>query len=152
LTATLVTFAVPTVPEPPETVQVCPNGWAKIVTEYPLPEVRGVAKVNAPLAAIASPSVPLFCSTSPAAASPLTVPPMVNRGGGLPTQATVTLVTFALPTVPEPPETEQVCPDGWLETVTAYELPETSGVAKVNGPLAVTARSSPPLFRRTRPG
>jgi hypothetical protein len=33
LTATLVTLALPTVPEPPETVQVCPDGWEKTVTE-----------------------------------------------------------------------------------------------------------------------
>jgi hypothetical protein len=26
-------FALPTVPEPPETVQACPAGWEKIVTE-----------------------------------------------------------------------------------------------------------------------
>ena len=39
-------------------------------------------------------------------------------GGGLVAQETATLVTLALPTVPEPPETVQVCPDGWEKTVT----------------------------------
>ena len=34
-------------------------------------------------------------------------------------QDTETLVTLALATVPEPFETVQVCPEGWLATVTA---------------------------------
>jgi hypothetical protein len=41
-----------------------------------------------------------------------------DRGGGLVAQETTMVVTFALPTVPEPPETVQVCPDAWEKTVT----------------------------------
>ena len=33
-------------------------------------------------------------------------------------QDTATLVTFAAATVPEPPDTVQVCPDGFVFTVT----------------------------------
>ena len=53
------------------------------------------------------------------------------------------------PTVPDPLETVQVCPDGFVFTVTAYAAPDASDVAKVNGPFAVTLRSSPPLFCST---
>ena len=55
------------------------------------------------------------------------------------------MVTFAEPTVPEPLDTVQVCPDGFVFTVTLYAAPEASEVAKVNGPFAVTLRLSPPL-------
>ena len=37
----------------------------------------------------------------------------------LDTQVTATLVTLAVPTVPEPLVTVQVCPSGWVNTVTA---------------------------------
>ena len=49
---------------------------------------------------------------------PLTVPPTVYLGGGLVTQLTETLVTLTPATVPEPFETEQVCPEGWVAMVT----------------------------------
>ena len=77
-----------------------------------------MAKVKGPFAEMERLSAPLFRSTRPEAARPLTVPPTVYRGGGLVEQETVTLVTFAFPMVPEPPETLQVCPDGWEKTVT----------------------------------
>ena len=78
-----------------------------------------MGKVKGPFAETERSSPPLFRRTSPVAARPATVPPMVYRGGGLVEQETATLVTFAFPTVPEPPETVQVCPDGWEKTVTA---------------------------------
>ncbi len=60
----------------------------------------------------------LFCSTRPVPESPLTVPPTVKA---LVEQVTATLVTFALPTVPEPFVTEQVWlgPVGCVSTLTA---------------------------------
>ena len=64
-------------------------------------------------------------------------------------QVTATVVTFDEPTVPEPLETLQVWPDGFLFTVTAYVAPLTSLVANVNDPLLATLRSSPPLSRNT---
>ena len=77
-----------------------------------LPLVREVAKVKAPFALTARSSPPLLRSTSPVPVRPLTVPPTVYLGGGLVTQLTETLVTLAPATVPEPFETEQVCPEG----------------------------------------
>ena len=64
-------------------------------------------------------------------------------------QVTATLVTLAEPIVPEPFETEQVCPDGFVFTVTAYAAPDANLVANVNGPFALTLRSSPPLSCNT---
>src|SRR6202789_416612 len=66
-------------------------------------------------------------------------------------QLTVTLVTLPAPTVPVPPETEQVCtgPLGWVSTVTAKAAPLATGVAKVNAPFAETVRLSPPLSCKT---
>ena len=55
------------------------------------------------------------------------------------------MVTLAEATVPDPPETVQVCPDGLVFTVTLYAAPLASAVANVNDPFAVTLRSSPPL-------
>ena len=77
-----------------------------------------MAKANGPLVASERSSAPLLRSTSPAPVSPVTVPPMEYRGGGLVMQVTATLVTFDPFTVPAPPETLQVWPDGWLRTVT----------------------------------
>ncbi len=68
-------------------------------------------------------------------------------------QSTITSVTSALPTVPVPPVTVHVCvgPAGCVLTVTAKAPPLATVVAKVNVPLALTARSSVLLFWRTRP-
>jgi len=55
-------------------------------------------------------------------------------------QVTVTLVTLAVPTVPEPLDTVQVCPDGFVPIVTLYAAPDASDVANVNDPLAVRLR------------
>ena len=60
-------------------------------------------------------------------------------------QVTATLVTLAEPIVPDPLATVQVCPDGFVFTVTAYGAPAPPSCANVNGPLAATDRSSPPL-------
>ena len=141
-TATLVTFAVPTVPEPLDTVHVCPDGFVFTVTPYAVPEASDVAKVNGPLALTLRLSPPLSCSTT-VPDSPDTVPPTLNVATLA--QETATLVTFAVPTVPEPLDTVHVCPDGFVFTVTPYAVPEASDVAKVNGPLALTLRLSPPL-------
>ena len=119
LTETLVTLAPATVPEPFETAQLWPEGCRKTVTKYALPLVSGVLKVNGPSAVMARSSPPLLRSTSPVPVRPLTAPPTVYLGGGLVMQDTETLVTLALATVPEPFETPQVCPEGWLATVTA---------------------------------
>ena len=47
------------------------------------------------------------------------------------TQLTLTSVILAEPTVPDPLLTVQVCPVGWVPTVTAYVLPVFSAVANV---------------------
>src|SRR5262249_61831357 len=60
-----------------------------------------------------------------------------------PPQVTATVVTFAEPTVPVPLPTVQVCPDGWVFTVTAYAAPLASCVGNANGPVAVSARPAP---------
>ena len=57
---------------------------------------------------------------------------------------TATLVTLAEPTVPDPPDTAQDCPDGFVSTVTLYVAP-WQRVANVNDPFALTLRLSPPL-------
>ena len=64
-------------------------------------------------------SAPLSWSTSPGPFRPLTVPPTVYVGNGSVMQLTTTLVTFALPMTPEPLLTVQVCPEGWVATLTA---------------------------------
>jgi hypothetical protein len=125
VTATLVTFADPTAPVPPLTVHVCPVGWVRTVTEYALPLVSFVAKAKEPLAVTERLSPPLSCSTA-VPVSPDTVPPTEYVVGGVVVQVTATLVTFADPTVPVPPLTAQVCPDGCVFTVTAYAAPLAS--------------------------
>ena len=64
---------------------------------------------------------------------------------------TLTEVTFALPIVPEPLVTTQVCegPEGWLDTVTAYVTPLATVCEKENVPLDVSVRLLPPLFCST---
>src|SRR5450755_522707 len=62
---------------------------------------------------------------------------------------TATLLTLAEEIVPEPLATVQFWPAGPFFTVTLYAPPLGSRVAKVKGPLALTLRSSPPLFSRT---
>ena len=52
-------------------------------------------------------------------------------------------------TVPDPFDTVQVWPVGFVFTVTLYALPSGSFVAKPNDPFALRVRSSPPLFRNT---
>ena len=49
-TATLVTLAEPTVPDPFDTVQACPAGLVFTVTLYAAPLTTAVAKVNVPFA------------------------------------------------------------------------------------------------------
>ena len=92
VTATLVTLADPTVPDPLATVQVCPAGFVFTVTLYAAPEASEVANVNDPFAVTLRLSPPLSCSTT-VPDSPETVPPTVNVA----TLAhdTATLVTFA---------------------------------------------------------
>jgi hypothetical protein len=64
---------------------------------------------------------------------------------------TATLVTFAI-AVPLPLETVQVCPEGWLDTVTAYAEPEFTTDEKANDvALAATLRLLPPLFCNVSP-
>src|SRR5580658_5655737 len=144
VTATPATFAVPTVPVPPLTAHVCPDGWVRTVTEYALPLASFVGKVKDPVAATGRLSPPLSCSTTDPV-SPDTVPPTEYVAGGLVVQVTATLVTFAVPTVPVPPLTAHVCPDGWVFTVTAYAAPLASFAGKVKDAGGATDRWSPPL-------
>src|ERR1700676_4264787 len=55
--------------------------------------------------------------------------------------------------VPVPLVTVRVCVGdvGWVRTVTMEGKPRATAVLKVNGLLVAIARSSPPLFCRTRP-
>src|SRR5580693_612538 len=73
-TATLVTLAEPTVPDPPDTVQDWPVGLVSTVTLYAAPPARAVAKVNGPFAATLRLSLALSCSTT-VPDRPQTVPP-----------------------------------------------------------------------------
>jgi hypothetical protein len=72
-------------------------------------------------------------------------------GGGLAVQLTATFVTAAAATVPEPPVTAQVCPDGCVLTVTLYVAALANAVLNVNDPFALTASVSPPLFWSASP-
>jgi hypothetical protein len=67
-------------------------------------------------------------------------------------QVTWILVTLAK-ALPLPALTTQVCVglEGCVFTVTTYAPPLAMDVLKVNGPLAVMARSSPPLSSRMSP-
>ena len=117
MTATLVTLAEVTVPDPPDTAQDCPDGFVSTVTLYVAPLANAVANVNDPFALTLRLSPPLSCSTT-VPDSPETVPPTVYDGPAA--QVTATLVTLAEPTVPDPPDTVQDCPDGFVITVTLY--------------------------------
>src|SRR5262245_1209973 len=83
-------------------------------------------------------------NTSPLPARPETVPPTLNEPV---LQLTVTLVTLFV-AVPAAFAIEQNCDGvvGCVTTVMLYGLPASTLVLKVKVPLAVTARSSPPLF------
>jgi hypothetical protein len=78
----------------------------------------------------------------------LGVPEEIEEMTGAPLlHETETFVMFEEATVPEPFETVQVWPAGWVSTVTLYVPPVEVGVANVNeGLLDVTLRLSPPLF------
>ena len=75
--ATEVTLALATVPLPPLTEQTCvgPLGCVETVTLKPDPEATATGKVKLPFAETLTLSAPLFLSTRPLPASPLTVPP-----------------------------------------------------------------------------
>src|SRR5215510_8068124 len=151
VTATVVTFAEPTVPVPLPTVQVCPDGWVFTVTAYAAPLASCVGNAKEPFAVTVRASPPLSFSTT-VPDRPETVPPTEYVAGGLAAQVTATVVTFAEPTVPVPLPTVQVCPDGWVFTVTAYAAPLASCVGNAKEPFAVTVRASPPLsFSTTVP-
>ena len=92
-------------------------GWSSPSRCRPCPRSRPVAKVNAPLALTLRSSPPLSCSTT-VPDSPETVPPTEYVAAAFAVQVTATLVTFADPMVPDPLATEQVCPDGFVFTVT----------------------------------
>ena len=84
-TATLVTLAEPTVPDPFDTVHVCPDGLVFTVTLYGAPVGSAVANVNDPFAVTLRLSPPLSCSTT-VPDSPDTVPPTVNDAAFPPDQ------------------------------------------------------------------
>jgi hypothetical protein len=116
---TLVTFAEAIVPDPFDTEHVCPAGWVLTVTAYAAPAASFVANVNDPFAPTVRLSPPLSCNTTdPDDDSPDTVPPTEYVVPPLVTQETATLVTFAEAMVPDPFDTEHVCPDGFVSTVT----------------------------------
>ena len=114
---TFVTLALATVPEPFAIVQVSLVGCAEIVTLYAAPVANAALKVKAPLALTVSESEPLSSKVIDVPPfKPDTVPPMVKVALGL--HETETLVTFAVPTVPVPPVTEQVSLVGCVAMVT----------------------------------
>src|SRR5262249_54979053 len=133
VTATVVTFAEPTVPVPLPTVQVWPDGWVFTVTAYAAPPASCVGKAKEPFAVGVTARPPVSFSP-PAPARPEPVPPTEYVAGGLVVQVTATVVTFAEPTVPVPLPTAQVWPDGWVFTVTAYAAPPASCVGKAKEP------------------
>ena len=108
-------LAEPTVPDPFDTVHVCPDGFVFTVTLYAAPPASAVANVKGPFAATLRLSPPLSCSTT-VPDSPDTVPPTVKDAALA--QDTATLVMLAEPTVPDPFDTVHVCPDGFVFTVT----------------------------------
>jgi hypothetical protein len=59
---------------------------------------------------------PPLASTSPPLLSPVTVPPRLKDWAE---QTTTALAESAVPIVPLPLVIEQVCPAGWVRTVTA---------------------------------
>ena len=75
-----------------------------VVTEGDDPALVSIANANVPLDVTDRLSPPSFCSTT-VPTRPLTDPPIVYFVG---VQLIETLVTFAPPTVPEPPETVHV--------------------------------------------
>lgn len=77
------------------------------------------------------------------------VPKAVSSEPGLPTQVMVTLVTFAPAIVPEPLATAQVCPTGWVLTVTLYAEPSVRAMEKVKAPSTVRVVSFAELFCMT---
>ena len=80
------------------------------VTAYGLPDASPVAIVNCvALALIEVASPPLFNSARPFAVNPLMVPPTVYV---FVEQVMAAWVTGAVPIVPDPVLTEQVCPEG----------------------------------------
>ncbi|WP_126878105.1 hypothetical protein [Paraburkholderia kururiensis] len=140
--ATLVISAVPITPEPFATLQLCPAGLACTLTEKLPPCATGDANTNAPFADLARLSVPLFCNTTvpfKPVIAPLTLYALAE-------QTTDTLVTLDPDTEPAPLATVHVCLAGAVNTDTLYAAPFGSRVAKVNTPLALTVRLSPPLF------
>src|SRR4029077_12461186 len=78
-TATEVTLAE-AVPLPLVTTQLCDGllGWVSTVTAYAEPTFTAVLNVKFPVAVTDKLSPPLFCSTRPVPASPVTAPPMVT--------------------------------------------------------------------------
>jgi len=143
VTDTLFTSAV-TVPLPSITVQVAAvgdDGFAEIVTLYVDPAGSGVGNAKAPLVVTKRVAPPLCNPRASSCGSPATVPPTVKVPAP---QLTTTEVTVVL-AVPLPALTVHDWPAGWVLTVTAYPAPLTTGVVKLNAPLAVRVRLSPPL-------
>ncbi len=120
VTATFGDVAEPIVPDPFDTEHVWPDGFVFTVTAYAAPDASDVANVNGPFADTDRSSPPLSCSTT-APDKPDTEPP--TEYVGVVVQVTPTLVTLADPIVPEPFDTVQVWPDGFVFTVTAYAAP-----------------------------
>src|SRR6185437_12479681 len=99
-TPTFVTLAEPTVPDPLDTVHVCPDGFVFTVTLYGAPLGSAVANVNDPFAVTLRLSPPLSCSTT-VPDSPETVPPTVNDAAFPPDQLSeVPLPLIMMPGAP----------------------------------------------------
>src|SRR5215467_6200701 len=93
-------------------------GYDSPVRISPDTPVPAVAVPAAAWETIASP--PSLTSVHPAPRLPFARLKLSEPvGGAVAAQATTTLVTFADPIVPEPLLTVQVCPDGFVSTVTA---------------------------------
>src|SRR5271165_4321878 len=100
VTATLVTLAEPTVPDPLDTVHDCPDGLVFTVTLYGAPVGSAAANVNDPFAVTLRLSPPLSCSTT-VPDSPETVPPTVEDTAFPPDQlSAVPLPLIMMPGAP----------------------------------------------------
>ena len=145
-TTMLVTFTGAHRPVPPETRNLPRRLRDDQITLYEAPGT-GAVNVNGP-SAVAVRSFPPLSARTIATERPEIVPPIEYSFAA---QVTVTLVTFAPATVPDPFATVSRLP-GWLmreERDSRYALEFATGVAKANVPFALRVRLSLPLSWRT---
>ena len=116
VTATLVTLAEVTVPDPLDTAQDCPDGFVFTVTLYGRAVGQRGGERERPVRAHAQ-VIPAVILQHHRPGQPRDRPADRVRRGRV-AQVTATLVTLAEPTVPDPLDTVQDCPDGFVFTVT----------------------------------